>query len=81
MKLAIACMRKGQPRFFAGRYDHSRDGMPCPVTTGRPDLARSYDERGVAQLLVNFFNVLDGIEERKPSRNWSVIDLPEAWTS
>ncbi len=79
-KLAVACMQRGQPRFFVGRYDSNVSGIPAPVTTARPDLAKVYDDRAVANLVVDLFNVFDGLMVRKSVRSWIVMPLPEQWT-
>jgi hypothetical protein len=82
-KLAVARMIRGQPRFFDGRYCIVESGLSLltPVTTGAPDKARAYDDRVVAQLIVDFLNVLDGIHSGERTQPWIVMPLPEAWSS
>jgi len=72
---AVARMHRGQTRFFSGRYaDHNT--LPMPVTTGRPDKARGYDNENVAQLVCVFLNLISSvITHGKP---WAVMPLPEA---
>lgn len=78
-KLAVACMRRRQARFFAGRYDLTDAGIPVPVTTSRPDLASTYDDKAVAQFVVDLLNVFDGVVARQSVRHWIVMPLPEQW--
>lgn len=73
----IARMDGRRQRFFAGRY-RDQGTYPVPVTTGRHDKARAYDDRSVAQLVCNLFNVIEGIRSDAPLSPWIVIDLPEA---
>ena len=79
MIFAVARMQRGQPRFFDGSYVECKT-MPIPVTTGEPDKAQPYDDRAIAQIMVDFFNAFDGLKTRIPQRNWLVVELPEAWT-
>lgn len=83
MKFALArAARGGQPRFFAGRYDHSfsRAGLPTPITTGAPDQAHTYDDQDIAEVMVRVFNAFDGLEYGTPQSNWIVMPLPEQWS-
>jgi hypothetical protein len=85
MTLAVARMKRGQPRFFDGRYCVGEAGLSLlkPLTTGAPEKARTYsdDDRIVAQLVVDFLNVLDGIHTGERTQPWIIMPLPEAWTS
>ncbi|MDO8980535.1 MAG: hypothetical protein Q7V17_15010 [Afipia sp.] len=75
---AVARMLRGQPRLFTGEYDlHS--ACFTPVTTGRPDEAKGYDDHNIAQVVADLFNALDGLKTATPQRNWIPIELPEAW--
>lgn len=78
MKFAVARQLRGQPRFFVGSYVQNQT-IPIPVTTGAPDKAKSYDDRQIALIMVDVFNAFDGLKTRAPQRNWTVIELPEAW--
>jgi hypothetical protein len=75
MSFTVGRMLRGQPRFFAGRYERN-----IPVTTGEPDKAREYGDRDTAQIVATLFDALDGVRIGKPQRNWIVVELPEAWT-
>lgn len=78
MKFAVWRQRDKQPRFFTGAYD-DRATVCTPLTTGRPEQARTYDALAVAQVIADFFNALEGIKAGAPQRHWQVIELPEAW--
>jgi hypothetical protein len=79
-KLALARPLRGQPRFFAGRYEPSDIACMTPVTTGQPDRAKTYQDRAVAEIVAAFLNVLDGIHTGTTARPWIIMELPEAWT-
>lgn len=76
-KHCIARMDGRRQRFFAGRYRDSGT-FPVPVTTGRHDKALEYDDTRVAQLVCNFFNLVEGVRTDTVLSPWMVIDLPEA---
>jgi hypothetical protein len=81
-KYAVANVREPtQPLFFNGEYGEAVTplGISAPLATGAPDLAKSYAHRAVAELLVELFNFLDGVECGRPQRHWMVVELPEAW--
>lgn len=80
MSFAIGRLLRGQPRFFDGSYVGDKS-IPIPVTTGAPDKAKAYDDRRIAQVMVDAFNAFDGLRAHAPQRHWTVVELPEAWTS
>lgn len=82
MKLAAARMMRLQPRLFDGCYCAGNDGLGClkPLTTGDPAKARVYEDHAVAHLVVDFLNVLDGIQSGERKLPWIVMPLPEQWT-
>lgn len=79
MTFAVVRILRGEPRFFTGLYDQHQTCF-SPVTTGRPDQARAYESRDIAQVIADFFDALDGVKTGKPQRQWLTIELPEAWT-
>jgi hypothetical protein len=83
MRLAVAHDLAGYPRFFNGRYARTRSagGFARPKTSAVPDKARVYEDRVVAQLMADFFNVAYGVRTHSLRRPWIVAELPEAWTS
>ena len=78
MTFAVGRITRGQPEFFTGRYDCGAEAMPWPATTPSLDEAHVYDDRVVADLLVLFLDFRDGLIARRPQKNWSVIERPEA---
>lgn len=81
-KFAVARQCGRQVRFFGG--DFTRDPaivLPSPITTGQPDQAKAYDEQVVADLVVAYLNLIDGLKTGAHTRPWIVMELPEAWTS
>jgi hypothetical protein len=80
MRYAVARMMKCQARFFAGRLDDQSALKPMvPVTTGRPDQARTYEDKVVAEAMAAFFNELDSVHTGERTKPWIVMPLPEKW--
>lgn len=77
-RFAVAVYRFDQPRFFSGKYDEKKKCF-APITTPKPDEARVYDDRLVAEVIANTFNALDGVRVGAPVKDWIVAELPEAW--
>lgn len=75
-KYAVARMNGRQLRFFSGRYYAHAAPVLLPVTTGRPDKARSYDEEPIATLVCSFLNLFGGAATH--GKPWAVMPLPEA---
>lgn len=81
MKYSVARMQRTEPRFFVGRFDDQTVLKPMvPVTTGKPDDARTYEDEVVAKAMADFFNVLDFVHTGERTLPWIVMPLPEAWT-
>lgn len=72
MKYAIARMDGHRQRFFNGRFT----GISKPVTTGRHDRARSYEDEHVAELVCAVLNLSPLTVAR--GKTWAVMPLPEA---
>lgn len=83
MTLAVARMRNGRTRLFAGRFHTRASTIGCfkPFVTGSLDRAKEYDDQVVAQAIADYLNVLDTIHTGRRSLPWIVLTLPEAWTS
>ena len=95
-RFAVARLVEREPRFFTGHYTSVVRGLSCsiaidvfprpeigeliPETTARPDEARIYGERVVAELVAAFVNVLAGARSGVNDKPWIVAELPEAWT-
>ena len=80
-RFAVARCANGHARFFIGRYAYPH-AMPIgrPITSQQPERAKTYDDQVAAQIVVNFFNAIEGVVNDKPSLTWLVVELPEAWT-
>lgn len=69
----IARMDGRRQRFFSGRF---ATVTSHPVTTGRHDKARAYDDEAVAKVVCAVLNLAAlAVTRREP---WAVIPLPEA---
>jgi hypothetical protein len=71
-KHCIARMDGRRQRFFNGRFTV----MSKPVTTGRHDRARAYDDKIVAQLVCAVLNATPAVMTH--GKPWAVMQLPEA---
>ena len=79
MKYAVARMQGTQPRLFSGRYDDRSAIWPAtPITTGKPEQAKLYDDLIVAEALASIFNMLDHIYAGGRPVAWVAMPIPEA---
>lgn len=78
----FACARliDSQPRFFQRFADRTAPlKLVSPVTTGRPDHAKTYDDRGVAVVMCEVLNLAVALRTSSTAKPWIVIELPEEW--
>lgn len=79
----FACARliDGQPRFFQRFADASEPlKLVSPVTTGRPDQAKTYDDRNVATVMCAVLNLAVELKTSSTAKPWIVMPMPEEWT-
>jgi hypothetical protein len=86
MKYALARPEHGHgyhgcPRFFTGRYVAGESlALMSPVTSGRPDQAKTWEDRLVAEVVMALLNVGVAAATGENSKPWIIMEMPEAWT-
>ncbi|MBW7968142.1 hypothetical protein [Bradyrhizobium sp. BR 10289] len=77
---ACARLMDRQPRFFQRFADSSAPlKLVSPVTTGQPDQAKTYDDRGVATVMCAVLNLNVALRTSSTANPWIVMEMPEEW--